>query len=145
MKRKHDKAIEFLYSNDEKFEVMPTSIEEYAELEKLYFKIIKKYCKYWLRINFKAVKKFLLGLTDQNWNKIHENEKEEKMSAEDMLSDFGSEFMYISDRFSYTRLLRLHWIWLVFSKKFFKKLNADKGLKFLDDDYIDYYDWIDKN
>ena len=144
MRRKYNKAIDLYYNNNKKFGTMPNNLEEYVKLEKLYFRIVKGYCKYWLRINFKAVKKFLLGLTDQNWKKIHENEEEEKMSAEDILSDFRAEFMYISDRFSYTRLLRLHWLWLVFSKRFFKKLNVDKGLEFFDDGYVDYYDWIDK-
>lgn len=144
MKRKIDKAMDLYYNNTKKFGVMPKNLNEYAELESLYLKILKGYCRHWLKLNFKTMKKFLLGITDQNWEKIHENEKEESMSAQDMLEDFRLEFAYVSDRFSHTRMLRLHWIWLVFSKKFFKKLNADKGLEFFDDDYVDYYDWIEK-
>ena len=144
MKNRYNKSIDKYYANKEIFDKLPQSVGEYAKLEKVYFSILKSYCKYWLKINYKSTIKFLLGLTDMNWDRLHENDEQKKVSAKDKLDSFGYEFHYVCDRFSYTRMLRLHWKWLVFSDKFFKELEINKGLDMWNENYLSYSDWIYK-
>lgn len=54
---------------------------------------------------------FKWGEYGYNWEKLWENEEEKNMTSSKMLDKFYSEVEYCSDRMSYDRLFRCHWLY----------------------------------
>ena len=113
------------------------TIDEYVALEIKYLEFLKVYIVDVFEVDFRSIKSFLYGINDFNWKRLHESEIEEKKTYGEFLNDFYYEWFYIYDRISYSRMLRAHWLWLVFSNKFFQNLNDLKGFTIIDDDYYD--------
>lgn len=144
MNKKLNKATNIYELNSYLFEYSPQSLSEYNRIEDAYLKVLKSYCKHWLKLQFKSTIRFLFGLTDQNWDRLHESDEEEEESVEDLFKSFRYEFVYVYDRFSYSRMLRLHYNWIIFSKKFFRQRMIDQKIDPLNKSYYDYYDYLEE-
>lgn len=139
------KPIKVYEKNSHLFKKFPKSLTGYMEIEQAYLKILKSYCKHNLKINFKSTMIFLFGLSDQNWHRLHESPEEESSNVEKLFESFRLEFDYVYDRFSYSRLLRLHYHWLIFSKRFYKDRMKEHKIEVTDAGYYDYYDHLKWN
>lgn len=69
----------------------------------------------WLRgffgINSQAVKKlFEWGSDGYNWKRLHPTKTEKKRSRKTALSEFTCKLHYCSDRMSFDRWARCHWL-----------------------------------
>ena len=52
-----------------------------------------------------------------NWEHFHLTDEEKNLSADEWLEKFRNEVFYCSDRWSFDRLTRVHWIYRQYSRK----------------------------
>lgn len=60
---------------------------------------------------------FEWGNHGHNWTKLHENDSEKSMPANEVLESFFAEVDYCSDRMSMDRLFRCHWLYNLYLRK----------------------------
>lgn len=83
-----------------------------SKMEADYFKVVKSVMKYSLGIKEKeAIRWFFRYACWGNWEKIHETDEEKKITINELAQDLVDEIFYCSDRWSWDRLLRTHWIY----------------------------------
>lgn len=56
-------------------------------------------------------------LVTGNWKRLHLTEDEEQIAKDEWLNKFHWEVFYCSDRWSFDRLMRCHWLYRVWKKK----------------------------
>ena len=52
-----------------------------------------------------------------NWEHFHLTDEEKAMTADEWLNKFKNELFYCSDRWSFDRLTRVHWVYRQYSHK----------------------------
>ena len=102
--------------------------EEYLKIKELWKKYFYKIMYYKFGSSrFFAREFFDWGKYGYNWNVLHQNEMyKEDASTFQCLSDFYGELFYVSDRISYDRLFRVHWLWNRFEYSFLKEIHSNK-------------------
>ena len=70
----------------------------------------------------KSIKSIFYGFAMKNWDALHQEHTYYKdYTKDELIESFCSECSYISDRYSYDRLFRCHWLFLrAFDKELFK-------------------------
>lgn len=86
-------------------------LEDWQEIVRKYPKMFDAICIY----NFKLPNRIRNDLFDNlckgNWEHLWETEEEEKMTIAELCYELRGEVFYCSDRMSWDRLCRIHWIW----------------------------------
>ena len=92
-------------------------VNEFAQLKDQQ-EILDKYPKMFEAIciyNFKLPNRIRNDLFDNlckgNWEHLWETEEEKKMTIAELCYELRGEVFYCSDRMSWDRLCRIHWIW----------------------------------
>ena len=73
--------------------------------------IFKAICCYWFHLPHHTTKSLFVNLGYGNWEHLWETEEEEKETIDELCETLRGEIFYCSDRMSWDRLLRIHWIW----------------------------------
>ena len=74
--------------------------------------------------NKKIIDSLFYDFDMENWNAMHqENTEYRGLSKEELIGEFAGEAHYISDRMSYDRLFRTHWL---FKQAFYNELSRIK-------------------
>ena len=86
-------------------------IKNWEEILDKYPKMFDAICIY----NFKLPNRIRNDLFDNlckgNWEHLWETEEEKKMTIAELCYELRGEVFYCSDRMSWDRLCRIHWIW----------------------------------
>lgn len=64
---------------------------------------------YSLGFNRKSAKVLWENLSQENWEHLHQTEKEKQYTEKEWFDEFYLDVFYCSDRWSFTRLERCHW------------------------------------
>lgn len=81
------------------------------EIIKTYPKVFNTICKYNFKLSQRVIKSLFDGLSYGNWERLHETEAEMTMTIPELCNSLRWEVFYCSDRMSWDRLCRIHWIW----------------------------------
>ena len=86
-------------------------LKDWQEILDKYPKMFDAICIY----NFKLPNRIRNDLFDNlckgNWEHLWETEEEKKMTIAELCYELRGEVFYCSDRMSWDRLCRIHWIW----------------------------------
>lgn len=86
-------------------------LKDWQEILGKYPKMFNAICIY----NFKLPNRIRNDLFDNlckgNWEHLWETEEEKKMTIAELCYELRGEVFYCSDRMSWDRLCRIHWIW----------------------------------
>ena len=86
-------------------------LKDWQEILDKYPKMFNAICIY----NFKLPNRIRNDLFDNlckgNWEHLWETEEEKKMTIAELCYELRGEVFYCSDRMSWDRLCRIHWIW----------------------------------
>ena len=86
-------------------------LKDWQEIVREYPKMFDAICIY----NFKLPNRIRNDLFDNlckgNWEHLWETEEEKKMTIAELCYELRGEVFYCSDRMSWDRLCRIHWIW----------------------------------
>ena len=108
---------------EEYYEVMSNmSLDmNFKEIHKLWYNCFSYILKSFnVGHNDKTIKSLFYDFDMDNWKAMHkENTEYSKYTKESLIESFCGECMYISDRTSYDRLFRAHWL---FKQSFDKEL-----------------------
>lgn len=86
-------------------------LETEEETIAMYPKMFKVLCKRNFRLNKRLIKDLFQNLGYGNWEHLWETDCEKLESVAEMCEMLRWEVWYCSDRMSWDRLLRTHWIW----------------------------------
>lgn len=73
--------------------------------------MFKAICCYCFHLPNYVTKSLFANLGYGNWKHLWETEEEEKETIDELCETLRWEVYYCSDRMSWDRLLRVHWIW----------------------------------
>lgn len=73
--------------------------------------IFKAICKYNFHLNNKIIKSLYYNLGYGNWSHLWEIKEEKLYTIEQLCEHLKWDVFYCSDRMSWDRLLRIHWVW----------------------------------
>lgn len=76
-----------------------------------YPKVFDAICCYWFRLPKRVRKSLMEGLGYGNWTHLWETDEEKMQTICELCKELQGEVFYCSDRMSWDRLLRIHWIW----------------------------------
>lgn len=98
---------------------------QFKEVHKTWFKCFSTALKSFEKsFSDEAIKSLFYYFDMENWTALHQDNTEYKgKSQHEMFKEFIGECGYISDRMSYDRLFRAHWL---FKQAFYKEMNAVK-------------------
>lgn len=86
-------------------------LKDWQDILDKYPKMFDAICIY----NFKLPNRIRNDLFDNlckgNWEHLWETEEEKKMTIAELCYELRGEVFYCSDRMSWDRLCRIHWIW----------------------------------
>lgn len=86
-------------------------LKDWQEILDKYSKMFDAICIY----NFKLPKRIRNDLFDNlckgHWEHLWETEEEKKMTIAELCYELRGEVFYCSDRMSWDRLCRIHWLW----------------------------------
>lgn len=104
----------------EYYEIMCTTINKYKSFKKLYplWYCCFIYAMAKRGVNRKSAHSIFYNFIMDNWDALHlENTKYANYKRNELLESFKGECCYISDRLSFDRIFRTHWLFLqVFNK-----------------------------
>lgn len=108
-------------------------VNEFAQLKDQQ-EILDKYPKMFEAIciyNFKLPNRIRNDLFDNlckgNWEHLWETEEEKKMTIAELCYELRGEVFYCSDRMSWDRLCRIHWLWQRIARRLWE-MEMDKEL-----------------
>lgn len=76
-----------------------------------YPQLFEAICRYNFKLPKRIIKSMFTDLCYGNWKRLWETEEEHKKTVSDLCEDLRCEVGYCSDRMSWDRLIRIHWIW----------------------------------
>lgn len=95
------------YNLINKFAHLETSEETIA----MYPEVFRAMCSYNFKLNKQTIDDMFESLAYGNWNRFWETDEDKKKNIDELCEELRSEVFYISDRMSWDRLIRTHWIW----------------------------------
>jgi hypothetical protein len=110
---------------EEKYYQLMGSMRKYKSFQKLHqnWYLCFEYILRSFKCNFskKSINSLFYDFDMSNWEALHkENTEYKNYTKSELIESFASECSYISDRASYDRLFRTHWL---FRNAFEKELN----------------------
>lgn len=76
-----------------------------------YPKMFEAICIYNFRLPKRIINSMFKNLCYGNWKRLWETDEEHKKTVAALCDDLRWEVFYCSDRMSWDRLIRTHWIW----------------------------------
>lgn len=102
-------------------------LKDWQEILDKYPKMFDAICIY----NFKLPNRIRNDLFDNlckgNWEHLWETEEEKKMTIAELCYELRGEVFYCSDRMSWDRLCRIHWLWQRIARRLWE-MEMDKEL-----------------
>ena len=102
-------------------------LKDWQEVLDKYPKMFDAICIY----NFKLPNRIRNDLFDNlckgNWEHLWETEEEKKMTIAELCYELRGEVFYCSDRMSWDRLCRIHWLWQRIARRLWE-MEMDKEL-----------------
>lgn len=102
-------------------------LKDWQEILDKYPKMFDAICIY----NFKLPNRIRNDLFDNlckgNWEHLWETEEEKKMTIAELCYELRGEVFYCSDRMSWDRLCRIHWLWQRIARRLWE-MEIDKEL-----------------
>lgn len=92
-------------------------INKFAHLETpeetiaMYPEVFRAMCSYNFKLNKQTIDDMFKSLAYGNWKHFWETDEDKKKNIDELCEELRSEVFYISDRMSWDRLIRTHWIW----------------------------------
>lgn len=86
-------------------------LEDWQEIVYKYPKMFDAICIRCFKIPKRICKDLFANLMKGNWEHLWETEEENKMTIAELCYELRGEVFYCSDRMSWDRLCRIHWIW----------------------------------
>lgn len=86
-------------------------LESSDEVINTYPKVFSYFCIYNFALDDITINSLFVGLAQGNWNRFWETDEDKKKNIDELCEELRSEVFYISDRMSWDRLIRTHWIW----------------------------------
>lgn len=81
------------------------------EVINAYPKVFRYLCIYNFSLDDVTINSLFVGLAQGNWKRMWEDVEDKKKKIDELCEDLKSGVFYISDRMSWDRLIRTHWIW----------------------------------
>lgn len=92
----------------------------------MYPEVFRAMCSYNFELKQRTIKDMFDSLAYGNWKHLWENDEEKKKNIDELCEELRSEVFYISDRMSWDRLIRTHWIWQrIMNRKRFGEYGTD--------------------
>ena len=86
-------------------------LKDWQEILDKYPKMFDAICIYNFKIPNRIRNDLFDNLCKGNWEHLWETEEEKKMTIAELCYELRGEVFYCSDRMSWDRLCRIHWIW----------------------------------
>ena len=86
-------------------------LESSDEVINTYPKVFSCLCSYNFALDDITINSLFVGLAQGNWKHFWETDEEKRKNIDELCEELRSEVFYISDRMSWDRLIRTHWIW----------------------------------
>lgn len=86
-------------------------LKDWQEILDKYPKMFNAICIYNFKLPNRTRNDLFDNLCKGNWEHLWETEEEKKMTIAELCYELRGEVFYCSDRMSWDRLLRIHWIW----------------------------------
>lgn len=87
------------------------SLGNWQLVVRYYPKMFEAICLYNFKLPKQIIKSMFEDLCYGNWKRLWETDEEHKKTVTDLCNDLRWEVFYCSDRMSWDRLIRIHWIW----------------------------------
>lgn len=78
-------------------------------------------CCYWFHLSKRTVNSLFDDLGYGNWKHLWETDDEKEETINTLCKNLRDEVFYCSDRMTWDRLLRIHWIWQRIQKRLRKE------------------------
>lgn len=86
-------------------------LENSQEIIAAYPHMFKAICHYWFHLSNHTTKSLFQDLGYGNWKHLWETDEEKERTIYELCKELKSEVFYCSDRMTWDRLLRVHWLW----------------------------------
>lgn len=87
------------------------SLKTPEETIAMYPEVFRAMCTYSFKLKKHTVDDMFKSLAYGNWKHLWETDEEKKATIEELCNSLRWEVFYNSDRMSWDRLIRTHWIW----------------------------------
>lgn len=77
----------------------------------MYPEVFHAMCTYNFKLKKQTIDDMFKTLAYGNWEHLWETDEEKKVTINELCQELRWEVYYISDRMSWDRLIRTHWIW----------------------------------
>lgn len=116
------KSSKAYYNLTDKFAYLETPEETIA----MYPEVFRAMCSYNFKLNKQTIDDMFESLAHGNWSHFWETDEDKKKNIDELCEELRSEVFYISDRMSWDRLIRTHWIWQrIMDRKRFREYGTD--------------------
>lgn len=88
-----------------------SKLDDWQLIAHAYPKVFEALCCYNYRLPKRIVDNMFANLAYGNWERMWETDEDKKKTVADLCNMLKWEVFYISDRMSWDRLIRTHWIW----------------------------------
>ena len=109
-------------------------INKFADLETpeetiaMYPEVFRAMCTYNFKLKKQTIDDMFESLAYGNWKHLWETDEEKKATIEELCRELRWEVFYISDRMSWDRLIRTHWIWQrIMSRKWMEENDCNRN------------------
>ena len=102
-------------------------LKDWQEILDKYPKMFDAICIYNFKLPNRIRNDLFDNLCEGNWEHLWETEEEKKMTIAELCYELRGEVFYCSDRMSWDRLCRIHWIWQRIARRLWE-MEMDKEL-----------------